>query len=124
LAAGLEPAPSSVSPATSSFLDHVVRSVLVPASLTALAAIAVPGIAGLVIVCIAGVRVGYRQAKAGLALKLSGIARFAGPGPMGVVRSGSMITLHSRTSGLTRPRGLRAAPAKTAPAERHLEQVA
>jgi hypothetical protein len=124
LAAGLEPAPSSVSPATSSFLDNVVRSVLVPASLTALAAIAVPGIAGLLIVCIAGIRVGYRQAKAGLALKLSGIARFAGPGPMGVVRSGSMITLHSRTSRLTRPHGLRAAPAKTAPAARHLEQVA
>jgi hypothetical protein len=124
LAAGLEPAPSSVSPATSSFLDNVVRSVLVPASLTALAAIAVPGVAGLLIVCIAGIRVGYRQAKAGLALKLSGIARFAGPGPMGVVRSGSMITLHSRTSRLTRPHGLRAAPAKKAPAARHLEQVA
>jgi hypothetical protein len=124
LAAGLEPARSSVSPATSSFLDNVVRSVLVPASLTALAAIAVPGVAGLLIVCIAGIRVGYRQAKAGLALKLSGIARFAGPGPMGVVRSGSMITLHSRTSPLTRPHGLRAAPAKTAPAARHLEQVA
>jgi hypothetical protein len=124
LASGLEPAPSSVSPATSSFLDNMVKSVLVPASLTALAAIAVPGIAGLLIVCIAGIRVGYRQAKAGLALKLSGIARFAGSGPMGVVRSGSMITLHSRTSRLTRPHGLRAAPAKTAPAARHLEQVA
>jgi hypothetical protein len=124
LASGLEPAPSSVSPATSSFLDNMVKSVLVPASLTALAAIAVPGIAGLLIVCVAGIRVGYRQAKAGLALKLSGIARFAGSGPMGVVRSGSMITLHSRTSRLTRPHGLRAAPAKTAPAARHLEQVA
>ncbi len=124
LVSGLEPAPSSVNPAASSFLDNVVRSVLVPASLTALAAIAVPGIAGLLIVCFAGIRVGYRQAKAGLALKLSGIARFAGPGPMGVVRSGSMITLHSRTSPLTRPHGLRAAPAKAAPAARHLEQVA
>ncbi|MGO4443188.1 hypothetical protein AB4Z42_07495 [Mycobacterium sp. 2YAF39] len=125
LASGLEPAPASVSPATSSFLDNMVKSVLVPASLTALAAIAVPGIAGLLIVCIAGIRVGYRQAKAGLALKLSGIARFAGPGPMGVVRSGSMVALHSRTSRLTRPHGLRAARVKSEPAaRRHLEKVA
>lgn len=124
LASGLEPAPASVSPATTSFLDNMVKSVLVPASLTALAAIAVPGIAGLLIVCIAGIRVGYRQAKAGLALKLSGIARFAGPGPMGVVRSGSMIALHSRTSRLTRPHGLRAARTKSEPAARHLEKVA
>ncbi|HEX9832785.1 MAG TPA: hypothetical protein VGA66_06795, partial [Mycobacterium sp.] len=75
---GLTPAPVSVSAATTSFLDHVVKSVLVPASLTALAAIAVPGIGGLLIVCAAGIRVGYRQAKASLALRVSGIARFAG----------------------------------------------
>jgi len=121
---GLAPAPESVSPAASSFLDNVVKSVLVPASLTALAAIAVPGIAGLLIVCAAGIRVGYRQAKAGLALKLSGIARFAGSGPMGVVRSGSMIALHSRTSKLGKSRGARADRDKSASAARHLERVA
>ena len=121
---GLAPAPASVSPATKSFLDNVVRSVLVPASLTALAAIAVPGIAGLLIVCAAGIRVGYRQAKAGLALKLSGIARFAGSGPMGVVRSGSMIALHPRSSKLGKTDGMRAGRDKTAATARHLERVA
>ena len=121
---GLAPVPSGVSPATTSFLDHIVRSVLVPASLTALAAIAVPGIGGLLIVCAAGIRVGYRQAKAGLALRASGIARFAGPGPMGVVRSGSLIALHSRTPRLGKPSATRAAEAKAAHAPRLLESVA
>jgi hypothetical protein len=121
---GLKPAPASVSAATTSFLDHVVKSVLVPASLTALAAIAVPGIGGLLIVCAAGIRVGYRQAKAGLALRMSGIARFAGPGPMGVVRSGSLITLHPRTSRVDKPRATHAVRARTAPATRLLESVA
>ena len=120
---GLAPVPSGISPATTSFLDHVVSSVLVPASLTALAAIAVPGVAGLLIVCVAGIRVGYRQAKAGLALRVSGIARFAGPGPMGVVRSGGLIALHTRTPRLGKPHATRAR-AKTANAPRLLESVA
>jgi hypothetical protein len=121
---GLAPVPEGINPAAKSFLDNVVRSVLVPASLTALAAIAVPGIAGLLIVCAAGIRVGYRQAKAGLALKLSGIARFAGSGPMGVVRSGSMISLHPRPSRVAKPQDTAAGRDKTAPAARHLESVA
>lgn len=121
---GLSPVPSGISPATTSFLDHVVSSVLVPASLTALAAIAVPGVAGLLIVCIAGIRVGYRQAKAGLALRVSGLARFAGPGPMGVVRSGGLIALHTRTPRLGKPHATRAVRAKTANAPRLLESVA
>ena len=118
---GLAPVPSGVSPATTSFLDHVVRSVLVPASLTALAAIAVPGLGGLLIVCAAGVRVGYRQAKAGLALRTSGIARFAGPGPMGVVRSGSLIALHTRTPKFAKTPAVKA---KSATGPRLLESVA
>ncbi|WP_006245790.1 hypothetical protein [Mycolicibacterium tusciae] len=121
---GLAPVPSGISPATTSFLDHVVSSVLAPASLMALAAIAVPGVAGLLIVCVAGIRVGYRQAKAGLALRVSGIARFAGPGPMGVVRSGGLIALHTRTPRLGKPHTTRAARAKTANAPRLLESVA
>lgn len=123
---GLAPAPSGVNPATSSFLDNVVKSVLVPASLTALAAIAIPGIGGLLIVCAAGIRVGYRQAKASLALRMSGIARFAGPGPMGVVRSGSLITLHHpRTKRIVeKPRATHAVRARTAGETRVLERVA
>ncbi|WP_099042293.1 hypothetical protein [Mycobacterium neglectum] len=121
---GLAPVPSGITPATKSFLDHVVRSVLAPASLTALAAIAVPGVAGLLIVCAAGIRVGYRQAKAGLALRVSGIARFAGSGPMGVVRSGGLIALHTRTPRLGKPHASRAIGAKTANAPHLLESVA
>jgi hypothetical protein len=121
---GLAPVPSGISPATTSFLDHVVSSVLVPASLTALAAIAVPGLGGLLIVCVAGIRVGYRQAKAGLALRASGIARFAGPGPMGVVRSGGLIALHSRAQRLGKPPASRTVRAKAANGPRLLESVA
>ncbi|BBX03596.1 hypothetical protein [Mycolicibacterium moriokaense] len=121
---GLAPAPAKVSAGTTSFLDHVVKSVLAPASLTALAAIAVPGIGGLLIVCAAGVRIGYRQAKAMLALRMSGIARFAGPGPMGVVRSGSLIALYPRGKRVDKPRAAHAVRASTARSTTVLEQVA
>ena len=121
---GLAPVPAGVRPATRSFLDNVVSSVLAPVSLTALAAIAVPGLGGLLIVCAAGVRIGYRQAKAGLAVRVAGIARFAGPGPLGVVRSGSLITLYPRTARADRPRAARTVRAETADATRHLEKVA
>ena len=61
--------------------------------LAALAALALPGAGGLVVLTAAGVRVGYRQAKAGFVLRTAGIARFARPGavPLGVVRSGSVV---------------------------------
>ena len=121
---GLAPVPAGVSPATRSFLDNVVSSVLVPASLTALAAIAVPGLGGLLIVCAAGVRIGYRQAKAAFAVRVAGIARFAGPGPLGVVRSGSLITLHPRIARVDRPRAASAFRTKTARATPQLEKVA
>ena len=121
---GLAPVPAGVKPATRSFLDNVVSSVLAPVSLTALAAIAVPGLGGLLIVCAAGVRIGYRQAKAGLAVRVAGIARFAGPGPLGVVRSGSLITLYPRTARADRLRAARTVRAETADATRQLEKVA
>jgi hypothetical protein len=75
-------------------------------------------------VCAAGVRIGYRQAKAGLAVRVAGIARFAGPGPLGVVRSGSLITLHPRTARADRLRAARTVRAETADATRQLEKVA
>jgi hypothetical protein len=119
-------APEGIRPATArSLLQHVVTAVLVPASLTALAALALPGIAGLLVVCAAGIRVGYRQAKAGWALRVSGIARFAGSGPMGVVRSGSLISLHTRTPRVKRLARPEMTPAAVTPAPvRHLERVA
>lgn len=96
--------PSGVLPA----LEHAVRALLVPASQLALAALALPGVGGLLIVCAAGIRIGYRQAKAALMLRTSGIARFAGSGPLGVVRSGTLIALRPRTVRVTRPIASRA----------------
>jgi hypothetical protein len=93
------PAPRSVLPAAAqSFLEHTARAVLAPVSLTALAALALPGVGGLLIVCATGVRLGYRQANAGLALHATAIARFAGSGVLGVARSGSLIALRPRPS--------------------------
>ncbi|MCH9667783.1 MAG: hypothetical protein K0U76_07295 [Actinomycetia bacterium] len=97
-------APSQVVPASipamagkyETLFDRAFGAMLVPLSLWALATGALPGLVGLLVVFGAGARVGYRQAKAGFALKMAGIARFAGPGPLGVVRSGSLVTLHQR----------------------------
>jgi hypothetical protein len=74
-----------------SYVQGPLCVVLVSVSLAALAGAALPGVGGLGIFTAAGVRVGYRQAKAGLALQPPGIARFARPGPLGVVRSGSLV---------------------------------
>ena len=83
---------------------------VLPISLAALAALALPGAGGLVILTGAGVRVGYRQAKAGFALRTAGIARFARPGavPLGVVRSGSLVVVRPRALRVVRPGALSA----------------
>ena len=81
---------------------------VLPISLAALAALALPGTGGLTILTAAGVGVGYRQAKAGSAVRTAGIARFAGPGPLGVVRSGSLIVVRPRALRVARPRALNA----------------
>jgi hypothetical protein len=77
-------------------------------ALAALVYAALPGVAGLLIVTGAGVRFGYRQAKAGLALRTAGIARFARSGPIGVVRSGSLVYVRPRALHVVRPGALRA----------------
>ncbi len=114
-------APAAAPASARSIFEHVIEAVLVPASLTALAAVALPGVGALLVVAAAGVRVGYRQAKAGLALRASGIARFAGSGPLGVVRSGSMVALRQRARG---PRTKRAVCPEAERAARGLERVA
>ena len=83
---------------------------VLPISLAALAALALPGAGGLTILTAAGVRVGYRQAKAGFAVRTAGIARFARPGavPLGVVRSGSLVVVRPRALRVVRPRALSA----------------
>ncbi len=86
-----------------SFFQHVFSGLLLPASLWALATMALPGVAGLMILTAAGVRVGYRQAKAGFAVRAAGTARFGGLRPSGVVRPGSLVVV-------VRPRALRVIP--------------
>lgn len=95
----------TASGAPGSFLDRAVSTLLVPLSIATLAAIALPGVGGLLVICALGIRIGYRQAKAGWAVRVSGIARFAGSGPMGVVRSGSMISLHTKRPAVARKTG-------------------
>jgi hypothetical protein len=72
---------------------HSYGQIIVAVSLSAMFAAALPGLVGLVIPVVAGMHIGYRQAKAGRALRTSGIAHLAGSGPIGVVRSGSLIAL-------------------------------
>ena len=116
---GMAPsAPSGAIPmGVRSFLRHA-RELPLPlaVSLAALAAAALPGAGGLVILAGAGVRVGYRQAKAGVALRTTGIAHFAAPGPLGVVRSGSLVVV--------RPRALRVVPPGGLSAEHLLDKAA
>jgi hypothetical protein len=81
---------------------------VLPISLAALAALALPGAGGLTILTAAGVRVGYRQAKAGFVLRTAGIARFARPGPLGVVSSGSLVVVRPRRLRVVRPGALSA----------------
>ena len=64
--------------------------------------LALPGIGGLLIISAAGMLVGYRQAKAAFTLRAAGIARFARLGPLGVVRSGSLVALRPRASSVVR----------------------
>ncbi|MGN7782508.1 hypothetical protein ACTJJE_23770 [Mycolicibacterium sp. 22603] len=99
----------ATSSAPDSFLDRAVSEVLLPLSLAALAAVALPGVGGLLVILGLGIRIGYRQAKAGWAVHVAGFGRFAGAGPLGVVRSGSMVALHI-------PRGIRSKVATGSPA--------
>jgi hypothetical protein len=113
-------AADSVVPSTAlSLLEHTVKAVLAPASLSALAAFALPGVGGILIMCAAGMRFGYRQAKAALAVQTTRISRFARQGPLGVVRPGSLVAVHQR-----HPRTLRVVRAKASAAEQVLEQAA
>jgi hypothetical protein len=78
-------------------------ALVITASLSAMVAAALPGLVALLIPTVAGVGVGYRQAKAGIALRASGMARFAGSGPVGIVRSGSLIALRPSAMRVARP---------------------
>jgi hypothetical protein len=99
-----------------SIIQHTVDAFLAPLSLLVLAALASPGVTGLVLLGAAGMFVGYRQARAASMLRAVGIARFVKSGPLGVVRSGGLVAVHSRASHRADDR-----PGRTS---RHLETVA
>jgi hypothetical protein len=101
------PAPNGAIPMSlQSFFPHGFSDLPRAASLWALAAVALPGVGGLVILTLAGVRIGYRQAKAGFALRTADIARFARAGPLGVVRSGSLVVVRPPGLRVVRPGAL------------------
>jgi hypothetical protein len=105
------PAPDAALPiGAGASLPHVFGELLLPVSLWALAAGALPGAGGFVILFATGARLGYRQAKAGFALRAAGIASLASPGavPLGVVRSGSLVVIRPRALRVVRPGALSA----------------
>jgi hypothetical protein len=73
-----------------SFLRDAYAKLLLPVSLWALFTVALPGVAGLVVLTAIGMRVGYRQAKAGFVVRAPGITRLARPGQLGVVNLGAL----------------------------------
>jgi len=85
--------PGAVLPGAVQTFLHSYGQVIVVASLSAMFAVALPGLAGLVIPTMMGMHIGYRQAKAARALRTSGIAQLAASAPIGVVRSGSLVAL-------------------------------
>jgi hypothetical protein len=88
--------PGAVLPGALQTFLHAYGQVIVVASLSAMFAMALPGLAGLVIPTMTGMHIGYRQAKAAQALRTSGIGQLAPSAPIGVVRSGSLVTLRPR----------------------------
>jgi hypothetical protein len=105
---------ASAEGAFGSFLGRAFRQIAAHLSVAALAVAALPGLGGLLIVTAAGIRIGYRQAKANFTLRTNNLARFARQGPIGVVRSGSLIAVRARRLHAITP----------VPAEGFLDQVA
>ena len=103
---GMAPvAPGAAFPIGAGSFSRVFGEILLPVSLWALAAGALPGVGGLVILFSTGARLGYRQAKAGFAVRTAGIASFARSGavPLGVVRSAALVVIRPRALRVVRP---------------------
>lgn len=96
-------ADESVSAGVHSFIEDITRKLLESPTLMALAVAALPGVAGLLVLTASGVRLGYRQAKARLAVHVQGIARFVPVEPVDDQRCGTLVFLRpwaSRAPGL------------------------
>lgn len=102
-------------PATAAFTDprsdcaqpgpiRGVITAMAAMSLWALLAAAIPGLGGLLAFAATGMRIGYRQAHARMALRTTALARFVRAGPIGIVREGASVSLHSRTAPGDHPR--------------------
>jgi len=84
--------------AVPAFIKGAVAAVVLSVSLWALFTAALPGLSGLAALSATGMRIGYRQAKAGSALHATELGRFVASGPIGIVRSDSLIALRPRSS--------------------------
>lgn len=94
-AAPQKPDESAVS-RVSSFIGDVTRKLLESPTLMALAIAALPGLAGLLVLTAGGVRLGYRQAKARVAIQVHGIARFVVTETAAGGRCGALVLLRPR----------------------------
>lgn len=94
--------PGGVQAFLESYGGLVIAAAAVAASLAALVAAVFPGLAGMFLPAAAGARIGYRQAKARTAMRTSGTARFSAVGPVGIVRSGALVTLRPNSSHVAR----------------------
>ncbi|WP_396922933.1 hypothetical protein [Mycolicibacterium sp.] len=83
-------------------MEDAVTAVAVTVSLLALFYAALPGLGGMISFGAVGVRIGYRQSSAGIAFLTPDLARFMRPGPIGVVRTGSLVSVHARTTAADR----------------------
>ncbi|TRW78567.1 hypothetical protein FK535_24715 [Mycolicibacterium sp. 018/SC-01/001] len=81
-----------------------VGTIIRTVSMWALFTAAALGIFGMISMTGIGTMVGFRQAKAGYALRAAGLARFAGPGPLGIVRETGLVQIGSRGSSAQPPR--------------------
>lgn len=93
--AAVPPALAEAPHSTMPYITGALAALLISASLWALFTAALPGMGGLAAIGATGMRIGYRQAKAGTAVYRTDLARFAPRGPIGVVRSDSLVAVHT-----------------------------
>ncbi|ORA35290.1 hypothetical protein BST13_14380 [Mycobacterium aquaticum] len=102
LLASMQPQSPAAALAQAIHPHHSARGLIADAvtavavSIWALLYSALSGLGGMLSFGAVGVRIGYRQSSAGIALHSPELARFARPGPIGVVRTGSLVSVHIR----------------------------
>ncbi|WP_156750830.1 hypothetical protein [Mycobacterium sp. 852013-50091_SCH5140682] len=108
LLASMQPQSPAAALAQAIHPHHSARGLIADAvtavavSIWALLYSALSGLGGMLSFGALGVRIGYRQSSAGIALHSPELARFARPGPIGVVRTGSLVSVHIRNCAADR----------------------